>query len=284
MRCLARLIILLVVFSPAETFRSFGIVPPVSHRPTCPVLRTLLGAVATPGQRDLPGRVTGSGPSAQFMATNSDRHPGTMCKTAANSASVHGMKRLCVDIDNVIALTDQAIRTVIREVTDGRVNLSYSDIVHYNYWECRDQRGQGISRAEWDAVHDRVSKAAYIDSIAPAAGAVESLEELSVDWEIHYATARLRPAWKPTLEWLERHGFPEGGVHFVGRARKADVLCGVNAVVDDYLVEAQRFARAAPSTRCFVMAHPWNVLDVSAGALESIVRVASWDVVVEQLR
>ena len=40
---------------------------------------------------------------------------------------------LCVDIDNVVAATDEVMRCVIREYTRGRVDLSYEDVVEFDY-------------------------------------------------------------------------------------------------------------------------------------------------------
>ena len=41
-------------------------------------------------------------------------------------------QRICIDIDNVVTKTDKVIREIIAKETNGRVNLSYEHIVHFN--------------------------------------------------------------------------------------------------------------------------------------------------------
>jgi predicted RNA-binding protein with RPS1 domain len=62
-------------------------------------------------------------------------------------------KHFCLDIDNVIAQTDEVMRRVIEEYTGGRVRLSYEGIKEFNYYECRDARGNNITREQWTQVH-----------------------------------------------------------------------------------------------------------------------------------
>ena len=54
-----------------------------------------------------------------------------------------------IDIDNTIAKTDAVMRQVIAAVTGGWVQLEYDDIVTFNYYECRDLKGNGITKDEW---------------------------------------------------------------------------------------------------------------------------------------
>ncbi len=73
----------------------------------------------------------------------------------------------CIDIDNVIAQTDEVMRRVIEEFTGGRVALKYEDIVTFNYHECRDRKGERITKEEWGQVHDRFSEPQNILGIEP---------------------------------------------------------------------------------------------------------------------
>lgn len=45
-------------------------------------------------------------------------------------------KRLCIDIDNVLAQTDVLMRKLIKEHTRTRVELRYEDIVTFDYRQC----------------------------------------------------------------------------------------------------------------------------------------------------
>ena len=55
------------------------------------------------------------------------------------------MPALGVDIDNVIAQTDEVMRRVIYDFTGGRVNLDYVHIVEFDYHRCIDGNGRSIT-------------------------------------------------------------------------------------------------------------------------------------------
>ena len=52
------------------------------------------------------------------------------------------MSSICVDIDNVVARTDDVMREVIRECSQDRVDLVCEDVVCFDYWMCRDGLGR----------------------------------------------------------------------------------------------------------------------------------------------
>lgn len=60
---------------------------------------------------------------------------------------------LCVDVDNVVAATNELMRATIREQAGDRVDLQYQDVVRFDYHTYVDRNGQGITRHEWDVVH-----------------------------------------------------------------------------------------------------------------------------------
>jgi len=41
--------------------------------------------------------------------------------------------RFCIDLDNVLARTDEVMRRVISDFSGGKVQLDYEDIVKFNY-------------------------------------------------------------------------------------------------------------------------------------------------------
>ena len=63
-------------------------------------------------------------------------------------------KRLCIDIDNVLAQTDVLMRKLIKEHTRARVELRYEDIVTFDYRQCEDANGAKITNQEWANIHD----------------------------------------------------------------------------------------------------------------------------------
>ena len=109
----------------------------------------------------------------------------------------------CIDIDNTIAQTDKVVRRVIAEVTGGRVQLEYDDIVTFNYYECRDSKGNRITKDEWKVVHDLFSEPENLLSVEPFPGAVDAIRALAERGVVHLATSRLAKARKTTVEWLD---------------------------------------------------------------------------------
>src|SRR5678815_3967931 len=128
--------------------------------------------------------------------------------------------RLCIDIDNVIARTDDVMRRVIRDFTSGRVQLRYEDVVEFKYQECPDSNGQRISDQEWTAIHDRFSEDENILAIQPVSDVQQHLQRLSTNYALHLATSRLRKARRATIQWLNQYQFPNHDLHFVTHGQK----------------------------------------------------------------
>ncbi len=187
--------------------------------------------------------------------------------------------RLCVDIDNVLARTDEVMREVIREWTQGRVELAYEDIKRFNYWECRDTNGNSITRDDWRKVHEEFSQPKYLSAIQPIEGAVETLKNLSQFYDLHLATSRLASARLATVEWLARHSFPKHDLHFLQHGEKHVSLGQFLASVEDDPAQAEAFADHG-TIMSFVLAHPWNDCCVERANLR---RVADWPQLASEL-
>lgn len=166
-------------------------------------------------------------------------------------------RRICIDIDNVIAQSDTLMRKVIWEITSGRVKLGYEDVQRFNYWECHDPNGNSISKEEWQIIHGTFSEPDKLLSIEPVPGAVEQLGRLAAHYTLHFATSRLPQARRPTIEWLERHRFPSHDLHFLKHGEKHISLGRFDASAEDDPDQAEAFARAGIGMN-FVIAHPWN--------------------------
>ena len=178
----------------------------------------------------------------------------------------------CIDIDNVIACTDEVIRRLISDFTGGRVRLEYEDIGVFNYYECRDQHGNQITKADWKLVHDLFSEPGTVMNIAPMLGALDGLFRLAEHATIHLATSRLPKARKATVGWLEKHGFPEHDLHFLKHREKHEVLRQFTAAVEDDYDQAVAFA-VIGKTPCFLIRHPWNR---NRAAVEGVQWVKGW--------
>lgn len=167
------------------------------------------------------------------------------------------MKNLCIDIDNVVARTDEVMRSVIAEYTSGRVKLTYEEINEFNYFECRDRNGNCITEEEWKHIHNLFSEPRYLWLIQPFPGAVEGLHQLAKRYTLHFATSRMAKARRVTVEWLENHGFPSHDLHFLKHREKHASLRPFSAAIEDDYEQAKSFVSDG-DTPCFLLRHPWN--------------------------
>jgi uncharacterized HAD superfamily protein len=187
--------------------------------------------------------------------------------------------RFCIDIDNVIARTDEVMRRIISDFSGGKVRLDYEDIVKFNYYECRDRRGNQITKADWKQIHDLFSEPGVVTGIEPMPGAMEGLSRLAEHGTLHLATTRLRQARKATVEWLERHKVPDHNLHFLRHGEKHLVLNRLTAAVEDDYDQAVAFATLG-ETPCFLIRHPWNR---DRDAVEGIQWVNDWSELTDRL-
>jgi len=189
------------------------------------------------------------------------------------------MKNLCIDIDNVIARTDEVMRRVIAEYTGGRIQLAYEDVREFNYFECKDSTGNSISKEEWKHIHELFSEPRYLWLIQPFPGAVEGLRQLAKRYTLHFATSRMPKARRVTVEWLENHGLPSHDLHFLKHREKHASLRPFSAAVEDDYDQAKAFATDG-GTPCFLVRHPWNQ---TKHATEGIQWVDTWPELTERL-
>ncbi len=188
------------------------------------------------------------------------------------------MRRLCIDIDNVVARTDEVMRRVIHDFTAGRVQLDYAHIKEFDYHKCEDGGGRAITKEEWRRVHDLFSEPRYLWLIQPFEGVQDHLKTLADKFILHLATSRLPKARRTTVEWLEAHGFPSHDLHFLKHGEKHVTLGGFHAAVEDHYEQAVSFAEAG--TPCFVIEHPWNM---TKPAREGVQWVKGWAELVDVL-
>jgi 5'(3')-deoxyribonucleotidase len=190
--------------------------------------------------------------------------------------------RLCVDIDNCVAATDEVMRRLICDVTNGRVNFRYEDVREFDYHGplCSDKAGEGIDEATWKVVHDQFSEPDVVLSIQPLDGAVEALRSLQGDFDIHFVTTRKPKARAATIHWLDRLGLGDSrphSVHFVGHREKHEAIGRPTAAIDDDAVQAGSFA--AIGVTSILLDHPWNQT-----AKPTVIRAADWKAIEQALR
>lgn len=182
--------------------------------------------------------------------------------------------RLCVDIDNVIAQTDEVMRRVIHDYTKGRVNLEYEDVVRFEYHECTDKNGQSISEPDWKVVHEWFSRRENLLSIRPYPGVEGHLGRLAERFDLHFVTTRLGPARQCTVEWLGEHRFPTHYLHFVKHREKHVPLGQFAAAIEDDRIQAEAFQDIG--TRAILLEHPWNGPPPDSRLQTMIPRLRDW--------
>ena len=184
----------------------------------------------------------------------------------------------CVDIDNVIAQTDEVMRRVIADYTGNRVQLAYRDVTDYDYCKCSDTGGNTISRREWDEIHGLFSEPQYLMKIEPMAGAVEALHALAERGAVHLATSRLPQAQEATLDWLKARGLSGFDLRFLPHRQKHLHFQQVTAVIEDDYEQAVLFA--GQGTPSFLLEHPWNV---ARDRIENVYWSETWAELVPRL-
>jgi 5'(3')-deoxyribonucleotidase len=166
------------------------------------------------------------------------------------------MSSLCIDIDNVLARTDEVMRRVICDFTNGRVNFKYEQIIQFDYWKCKDGTGCTVTKNEWNSIHELFSEPRYLWMVQPEPGVQDCLKLLAAKFDIHLATSRLPKARRQTIEWLDNHGFPPHDLHFLKHGEKHVSLGKFAAAVEDHYEQAVEFANCG--TPSFLLQHPWN--------------------------
>jgi uncharacterized HAD superfamily protein len=197
----------------------------------------------------------------------------------AKATKVLIVPNFCIDIDNVIARTDEVMRHVIAEYTKNLVQLEYEDIQQFNYFDCKDKAGNSIRKDEWPHVHDLFSESRYLWLVQPFSGALEGLRRLAQKGTLHFATARLPKARRVTVEWLESHNFPPHDLHFLRQGEKHASLRPFSAAVEDHYEQATGFSGEG-ETPCFLIRHPWNR---ERPAVEGVEWVDTWPELTERL-
>lgn len=189
-------------------------------------------------------------------------------------------KRLCIDIDNVLAQTDVLMRKIIKDVTQSRVCLAYDDITDFEYEKCTDSNGNQITKEEWHIVHDIFSEETNIMSLQPFPNIQSHLEHLICSgYELHLVTSRMYKARIPTIKWLLKNNFPNShGLHFLKHREKHIVLNNFTAVIEDDLQQAVLFANNG--IKAYVIAHPWNDYK---NHKNKVVRIPDWNGLIKEL-
>ena len=162
---------------------------------------------------------------------------------------------ICFDIDNVIARTDEVMREVIRSCSEQGVDLSYEDILEFDYWKDTDRLGRRFDKSEWTRIHNEFTRN-HLHRIRPYDNVQAYLARLAERFEIQVATSRLREGHEATINWLQIHQVPYTRIHFVSHGKKHEIPERFTAAVEDDRGQARLFHDCG--VRAFLLAHPWN--------------------------
>jgi 5'(3')-deoxyribonucleotidase len=176
---------------------------------------------------------------------------------------------ICIDLDNVIARTDEVMREVIHANSISHVDLAYDDVVCFDYWNCRDKNGRRFDKSEWPGIHRQFTEH-HISRILPFDNICQFLETIGQKFTIHIATSRLDEGQEATQQWLAENKIPHSKVHFVKNGEKHLINDNFIAAVDDD--REQAYAFASKGIRAFILAHPWN----EVGKYSPLKRISDW--------
>lgn len=183
---------------------------------------------------------------------------------------------ICVDIDNVIAKTDEVMRQVIYAHSRSHVDLAYEDVVCFEYWMCRDRTGRRFDKREWTKIHREFTHN-HLLQILPFDNVSHHLKTISGKFNIHLATSRLPDGQEATRLWLRQHSIPYENLHFVPE--------GTKHLIDEHFVAAvedereQGYAFHSKGVYVFLLAHPWNAV----GPYSPLRRVSDWQRLTHEL-
>jgi uncharacterized HAD superfamily protein len=174
---------------------------------------------------------------------------------------------LGVDIDNVVSLTDPAIRKSIRELYG--ISLSQEQIVDYDYSKCGLTKEQ--ERKVLEMFRDVTCK--ELDVVP---GVVQALTILKKKYSIILVTSRHPQLIKKTKDWLKLKKIPHDRLIFETDKHQTDHDFAF--FVEDNQESALALAEAGITT--FLFDYPWNR---SIPPHDNIKRVAGWRDVLAEL-
>jgi len=174
---------------------------------------------------------------------------------------------LGVDIDNVVSLTDPALRKSIRDVYG--ICLDQEQIVYYDYSKC------GLTQEQERKVLE-VFRKVTCKELDVVLGAVEALTILKQKYRIILVTSRHPQLIEKTKAWLKLKSIPHDKLIFETDKHQTDHEF-------DFFVEDNKdsaLALAEAGIRTFLFDYPWNR---SIPPHDNIKRVSGWSDVLAEL-
>lgn len=173
-----------------------------------------------------------------------------------------------VDLDNVLARTDDKVRELIT-VYFG-VKSSQSQITRWNYHE-----NLPISKEQEAFIFDEFH-GHHLLEVQPVEGARREMFALSRSNQLWIVTQRPHYTELDTGLWLCRNEIPYDKLVF--SINKADIADQLRVLIDDNPETA--FAVARKGTQVFLFDYPWNRY---VGESEGITRIYNWPQITARL-
>lgn len=174
---------------------------------------------------------------------------------------------LGVDIDNVVSLTDPALRKSIRELYG--ICLSQEQIVYYDYGKC------GLT-GEQERKVLQIFRDVTCEELDVVPGAIEALTILKQKYRIILVTSRHPQLIQKTRDWLKLKKIPHDKLIF--ETDKHQTSHDFDVFVEDNEDSALALAQAEITT--FLFEYPWNR---SIPHHDNIKRVSGWSDVLAEL-
>jgi uncharacterized HAD superfamily protein len=174
---------------------------------------------------------------------------------------------LGVDIDNVISLTDLALRKSIRDLYG--IRLSQEQIVCYDYSRC------GLTEEQERKILE-IFRDVTCKELDVVPGAIEALTILKRKYRIILVTSRHPQLIQKTKDWLKLKKIPHDKLIFETDKHQTDH--DFDFFVEDN--EDSAFALAEAGIKTFLFDYPWNR---SIPDHDNIKRVSGWSDVLAEL-
>jgi uncharacterized HAD superfamily protein len=179
----------------------------------------------------------------------------------------NGHQLLGIDIDNVVSLTDPAIRKSIRDLFG--IRLEQEQICHYDYGQC------GLTEEQTQKVLETFYETTC-EELEVVPGAIEALDALKRKYRFIFVTSRDPRIFKKTKDWLRLKNIPHELLIFEKEKHRTEHNF-------DFFVEDNAdlaLALAETGIRTFLFNYPWN-RGIPTHA--NITRVSGWDEVLGYL-
>lgn len=150
---------------------------------------------------------------------------------------------LAIDIDGVLSDTMPAIADALNYVTGSNITdpPTDHDLTIAYPWVKREQVDKALAYVDWL-------------NLPVIEDAVDMVNALTENYDVHIITTRPTHARIPTLCWLSSYGFPMDRVHFVKPGEKHCLKVDI-AIDDD---PNQIFRYDCVNTMAIMKRQPWN--------------------------